>query len=536
MISRFKRRLPLLASILGVSLIPPTIFLSISYFDYISTARASLRANVDNGVQRIDFLLKNGNDVLLDVARNVDPNDPMAKAMLERIVYDNPTFREIGIINDQGFLLLTSFGLVDPPKKISFDQRSNPNDDSLQILGPLQTAIMGEESIILSLPTQGLGEVNALVNPIILTEPWGTDRSLHLGTDGFFAYINTRSGEVLAGIGNIPSLETIKHEEVNKLIRFSRTSYNGDVLVISEVPRSLVLKRWRRMLFISGPIATLCSGLMFVLALQLVKQLEGLDCELKIGLENKELVIHYQPILNLMTRECVGSEALLRWYHPKQGVLSPGVFIPVAEKTGLINKIGEWVVKQAAQEQEHLYNQYSDLYTSINVSPGQLNSGSLDNLINWFQQPSETNQLCQPSRFVFEVTESAAAIRSGTITTDILSRLRTLGSRIALDDFGQGYSGLSYLHQLDIDILKIDRFYVAAINKNSQITNILESIIDLGHKMGFTMVAEGIETEEQHLFLCSHHVEYGQGWLYSRPIPIQEFEQFLIKSRSLIDD
>jgi len=539
MSSRFKKQISLLGSILGVSLIAPTIFLSISYFEYISATRAMLRANVDSGVQRIDFLLKNGSDVLSDVARNVDPNtpnDPNSKAILQRIVYDKPLFREIGIINNQGFLTLTSFGPVDPPQKVSLDQRSNPNDSSLQILGPLQTVVMGEESIVLSLPTQELGEVNALVHPIILTEPWGVDRSLHLGNDGFFAYINTKNGEILAGIGIIPSLETIKNEQTKNLIRFSRTSYNGDVLVISEVSKNWALKKWRRMLFISGPITALTSGLMFFGALQLINQLEGLDRELKSGLENKELVIHYQPILNLKTRECVGSEALLRWYHPEQGILSPGLFIPVAEKTGLINEIGKWVVMQVSQEQKQLYDKYLDLYTSINVSPGQLNSGSLDDLINWFQKPSEENQPCQPHRFVFEITESAAAIRPGTITTDILSRLRTLGSRIALDDFGQGYSGLSYLHQLDVDILKIDRFYVAAINQNPQITNILESIIDLGNKMGFTMVAEGIETEEQHQFLCSRNVTYGQGWLYSRPVPIQEFELFLNRSRSSVDD
>lgn len=535
MVSRLRRQLPLLGWVLGISLIPPTIFLAIAYFEYIHSAKTLLKANVNGGIQRINFLLKSGNEILIDIAKNVDPNDPRAEETLKKKVYTAPFFREFGIIDEQGFLTLTSFGVVDPPQKIPSEKRSNPDNDSLQIIGPLRTVVMEENSIVLSLPTQGLGEVNALVNPVVLITPWGGTRSLDLGQDGFFAYINLRSGDVLAGVGNVPSLETINLGPTRKQIRFSQTSYNGDVLVIGEVSRHWVLKKWYRMLFIGGPITAFCSGIVFFLAAQLIKRSEGLDRELKIGLENQELVVHYQPILNLRTHECIGSEALLRWYHPEQGVLSPGLFIPIAEKTGLINEIGEWVVKQVAQEQEHLYEEYPDLYTSINISPSQLNSGNLDKLIDWFRQALGDIPSCQPNRFVFEVTESAAAIRPGTITTDILSRLRTLGTRIALDDFGQGYSGLSYLHQLDVDMLKIDQFYIAAINKDPQITDILESIIELGHKMGFTMVAEGIETEEQYLFLCNHHIEYGQGWLFSRPIPIQEFEQFLRSSRSPID-
>lgn len=537
--SRLRRQFPLLGCILGISLIPPGIFLGISYFEYNSTAKILLKTNVNGGVQRINFLLKSGNDVLLDLANTIDPDipdDPETKARLERIVYDNPLFRELGIINDQGFLTLTSFGVVNPPKEIDPARRSDPSNSSLQIIGPFRTEVMGEESIILSLPTQGLGEVNAIVDPVILTALWGTDRPLDIDSDGFFAYINTKNGAILAGVGNIPAFESIDQEKPRNRIRFSQTSYNGEVLVISKISRNWVLTRWRRLLFIGGPITTICSGLLFFLSLKIVKRLEGLDREIKIGLENKELMIHYQPIVNLRTQECIGSEALLRWYHPEQGVLSPGLFIPIAEKTGLINAIGEWVVKQVVQEQKRLYEQYPNLYTSINISPSQLNSGNLDNLIDWFQQTLEKTHSCQSDRLVFEVTESTQAIMPGTVTTDIVSRLRTLGSRIALDDFGQGYSGLSYLHQLDIDILKIDQFYVAAINKDPQITHILEGIIDLGQKLGLTMVAEGIETEEQRLFLCNHHVEYGQGWLFARPIPIQEFEQFLNRSRSPADN
>ncbi|NJL46161.1 MAG: EAL domain-containing protein [Leptolyngbyaceae cyanobacterium SM2_3_12] len=279
---------------------------------------------------------------------------------------------------------------------------------------------------------------------------------------------------------------------------------------------------------IGGPITALCSGLLIALSIQFARQSEGLDHELTLGLKNQELVIHYQPILDLNTGACVGSEALLRWYHPEQGVLPPSLFIPIAEKTGLINDIGEWLIKQIAQEQAKLYDQFPGLYTSINFSPSQLDSGRLDPIISWLMN----SNLCAPDRFIIEVTETPVVQSASSHASDSLARLRSLGMRIALDDFGQGYSGLSYLHRFDIDQLKIDLYYVAAINKEPQVVEILETIIALGHKLGLTLVAEGIETEEQLQFLRDRGVHYGQGWLFSRPVPIPEFERYLTTHRT----
>ncbi len=523
---RLRRYLPFLGWILGVSLIPPTVFLSISYYEYVNSARTSLKVAVEEGVRRIDTVLRTGNEILLDVSNTIDPNDPEAEERLERIIYDNPLFRETGIVDEQGFLVLTNLGDVTPPELIDPEYRSDARIPALQIVGRERTIVMGEESIILSLPTEVQGEVNALINPVILTAPWGASQSCALSTDGFLAYINTRNGQVLAGQGNLPTLDTISLDQKAHRIQVSQTSQNGEVLVIAEVSKDWVLARWQRLLFLGCPVAALCSGIIFVLTTRMVKQSEGLDRELSIGLEQQELMVHYQPILDLQTEDCIGSEALLRWYHPEQGILPPSLFIPIAEKTGLINKIGAWVIQQVTHEQAPLYQKFSGLYTSINLSPAQLNSGNIDAVITWLQS-LQLSDACTPHRFVFEVTETAAAIRPGTTTTDILARLRALGSRVALDDFGQGYSSLSYLHQLNIDILKIDQFYVAAIDKDPQIVTILESIIELGSKLQLTMVAEGIETEGQRLFLLNHGVKYGQGWLFSRPLPIQEFERFL---------
>ncbi|MGF1570065.1 MAG: EAL domain-containing protein [Nodosilinea sp.] len=384
-----------------------------------------------------------------------------------------------------------------------------------------------EDSIILSLPTVGQGEVNLLVHPLILTTEWGLLRPPDLGPDGFLAYVNTANGEILASSGEVPSYEILQQSATAGQIRVAQASQNGDVLVIGEVPSSWALRNWKHELLLMVPITILSSGALMALALRLLQRSQGLDHDLSIGFKNEELVIHYQPINDLQTGDCVGCEALLRWYHPEQGVLPPGLFIPIAEKTGLINEIGEWLIKKIVMEKASLYERFPKLYTSINVSPNQLSSGSLDRIISWLLE----TDLCRPDRFVFEVTETIQVLKSGTNTSDTLARLRTLGARIALDDFGQGYSSLSYLHQFDIDQLKIDRFYVDSIHKDNQVTEIMETIIELGHRLGFTFVAEGIETEEQHQFLRDRGVQYGQGWLFSRPLPIRELEQYFIEHR-----
>lgn len=523
-VRRLRRHVAFISWTVLASLIPPAVFLGAVYYEDLRVARNSLQSATEQGAQRIDTLLREGDRLLKSVAQNIDIQDPEAEEKLEKLVYESPLFREIGIIDNQGFLVLTSLGRLEPPVWIMPDHRSSPQKPELQILGPLQTAVMQEASIILSLPTNGAGEVNALVNPVILTEPWGyvfVDGDF--GQDGFFAYVNIPTGQVLASRGKVPPIDVLNRAPTSDRIRVTRTSQNGDVLIISEVSKRAVLSKWRRIFWVGGPITALTSGILVFLSVRVVQRSEGLDQELIIGLDNQELVFHYQPIMHLETRTCIGSEALLRWYHPEHGVLSPDLFIPVAEKTGFIDAIGIWSIKQIAREQAHLYKHFPELYTSINVSPKQVHSGNLESILALLQNTS----LCSPERFLFEVTETTTVLSQGTTTADILARLRTAGTRIALDDFGQGYSNLSYLHQLDVDALKIDRFYVSAIHRDPQLTQILESILELGNKLGLLLIAEGIETEEQYQFLYEHGVTYGQGWLFSRPLPINEFEQFL---------
>ena len=176
----------------------------------MNSARTSLKVAVEEGVRRIDTVLRTGNEILLDVSNTIDPNDPEAEERLERIIYDNPLFREIGIVDEQGFLVLTNLGDVTPPELIDPEYRSDARIPALQIVGRERTIVMGEESIILSLPTEGLGEVNALINPVILTAPWGgiaVVRPGHRWLSGLYQYPQR------AGVGRARQFADVRHNQ-----------------------------------------------------------------------------------------------------------------------------------------------------------------------------------------------------------------------------------------------------------------------------------------------------------------------------------
>jgi sensor c-di-GMP phosphodiesterase-like protein len=254
----------------------------------------------------------------------------------------------------------------------------------------------------------------------------------------------------------------------------------------------------------------------------------GLDYELKRGLAQNEFEIHYQPIVDLETRQCIGSEALLRWRHPQRGLIYPGLFIPIAEQTGLIIPMTEWLLEKVIQDQIILSKRIPDFYTSVNLSPSQLNTGDVERLIQIIKATNHESKVM----ITFEITENKLIEEQVQVVQDAIARLKQLGSRFAIDDFGTGYSNIAYLQKLDLDQLKLDQLFIKGIEHGSTVIQIVDSLIDFGNRLGLTLIAEGIETEAQYQYLKDRGVRYGQGWLFSRPMPLGDFEQYLQTSET----
>jgi diguanylate cyclase (GGDEF)-like protein/PAS domain S-box-containing protein len=257
-------------------------------------------------------------------------------------------------------------------------------------------------------------------------------------------------------------------------------------------------------------------------ALHLLQQ----ETDLRNAVHKNQFQNHYQPIVRLETGSLVGFEALIRWSHPEMGMVYPGSFIPTAEETGLIIPITSLTIEQACrdlQKWQALLGSRLELTVSVNISSRHFLQPSL------FDDVKEVLGKCDlpPHHLKLEITETAL-MEDSEETVRLAQRLKDFGIRLVIDDFGTGYSSLSYLQRLPIDTLKVDRSFISKIHeKPDSNRNIVEAIISLAHKLDMTVVAEGIETPEQYAILIDMGCEFGQGYLFSRPIQTSEVARLL---------
>jgi diguanylate cyclase (GGDEF)-like protein/PAS domain S-box-containing protein len=247
--------------------------------------------------------------------------------------------------------------------------------------------------------------------------------------------------------------------------------------------------------------------------------------DLRGALNNKQLEVYYQPIIDLKTGLITKAEALLRWHHHDHGHISPLDFIPLAEETGLIHTIGDWVLKQSTAKARHWSNHFSaEFQISVNLSPLQF---KLDNhlfISRWEDYLQKTGLSGQ--NVVVEITEGLLLDAEPDVI-DKLLWLRDTGIQVAIDDFGTGYSSLSYLKLFDIDYLKIDKSFVDNLEGNANDITLCDAIILMAHTLGLKVIAEGVETVEQKNILADAGCDFAQGYLFSRPVPADEFEEIL---------
>ncbi|MDO8293520.1 MAG: EAL domain-containing protein [Gallionella sp.] len=250
-----------------------------------------------------------------------------------------------------------------------------------------------------------------------------------------------------------------------------------------------------------------------------------LTSELRGALAAGQFRIHYQPIVNLATGRIIKAEALIRWQHPERGMISPVEFIPLAEETGLIVEIGDWVFREAARQLKQWRTLYNPGFQiSVNVSPVQLGNTIGNSYKTWFGYLQE---LGLPGQNVaIEITEGLLLGADSGITGKLLE-FRDAGIQVAIDDFGTGYSSLSYLKKFDIDYLKIDQSFVRDLVTDPDDMALSEAIIVMAHKLDLKVIAEGVETEAQRKLLTEAYCDYAQGYLFSKPVPAEAFEELL---------
>lgn len=252
-----------------------------------------------------------------------------------------------------------------------------------------------------------------------------------------------------------------------------------------------------------------------------------MEHQLHKALEQQDFVVYYQPIIDIKTYTIIGAEALVRWAHPELGLVSPAEFIPIAEETGLIVPIGEYVMRSACEKTKEWQNKgFRKLRISVNLSARQFQQYDLIQKIEIILLLSDL----KPSSLELEITESLG-MKNAEQSIKTLNELKVKGIKISIDDFGTGYSSLSYLRKFPIHNLKIDQSFVRDIGEDPDSETIASLIISMAHTLKLKVIAEGVETEKQLSFLKGQKCDMFQGYIFSKPVPAEMFEKLLAKDK-----
>ncbi|MGD1807647.1 two-component system response regulator [Dapis sp. BLCC M126] len=256
----------------------------------------------------------------------------------------------------------------------------------------------------------------------------------------------------------------------------------------------------------------------------------SLETNLRNALKRSEFQVYYQPKVNIKTGEITGAEALIRWYHPEKGLVSPAEFIPLAEETGLIISIGEWVLRTACNQTKIWQEEgFFPFQIAVNLSRRQFMQKNLQERIIKIIQEVDL----KPNNLELEVTESLV-MQNERAASRMMKSWQKCGIKISIDDFGTGYSSLSYLREFPFDVIKIDRSFIRNITADSKTEAITIAIIQMAHSLNLRVIAEGVETQAELDFLQKHECDEIQGYLFSPPLPTSKFEQLLKEGKNLM--
>jgi sensor c-di-GMP phosphodiesterase-like protein len=285
---------------------------------------------------------------------------------------------------------------------------------------------------------------------------------------------------------------------------------------LAALPVSYIDTNTRNLALKLVPIG-LVAGLIFALAMyNLFRVQTSMPSMIKSGLKHNEFFMLYQPVIDLQTGQCKGVEALMRWRRATGEIVPPDIFIQVAEDVGLIDKLTLRMIELVSKDASNIFKQYPDFHIAVNLSAFDLHSKQTVELLRGLKYETKAGR----NNLIVEATERG--LMKADLVREIFKEIRKDGINVAIDDFGTGYSSLSYLETFEIDYLKIDKSFVDKIGTEAPISYVVLHVIELAKELKLEMVAEGVETEFQAQLLLEHGIQYAQGWLYGKPMPLNE--------------
>ncbi len=357
---------------------------------------------------------------------------------------------------------------------------------------------------------------------IVMTDPQSFIDVLSSGSWPInIAMIGIKSGRVITSNSKAPPADVLRQLNAQHpvLLQAHNAAWNitpvpeMGIAIITWASLSPLETSWLRLLAIWLPVGLLLSLVIAFFLIRILRRLQSPSYRLLDAIRAREIEMFYQPVVSLGDGKIVGAEALVRWRQRDGGFLAPDTFIPLAAQTGLMPQLTKLIIEKVFEDMGAWLKAHPHQHVSINLEPSDLVSSTVPSQIHKLL----TQWQLSASQIALEVTERGFA--DPATSTPTISALRAAGHAIYIDDFGTGYSSLSYLQNLDVDIIKIDKSFVDALEYKNMTTHIVE----MAKALKLAMVAEGIETERQQAWLYEHGVQYGQGWLYSKALPKEVF-------------
>ncbi|MFK3773210.1 EAL domain-containing protein [Pseudomonas sp. NPDC089406] len=322
--------------------------------------------------------------------------------------------------------------------------------------------------------------------------------------------------------------------ELRDKLVYRMATKSPDYQLVLIAPRASLPMRLNGLLWLLYPGSLLLACCIGWLALQMIQQRRSMSSELQQALRRGELQVLYQPIFELDSRRCVGAEALVRWRRPDGTLTSPDLFIPLAENTGQIRPITDFVLQRVLEQLGQLLRANPQLYISVNLAACDVTAPRIGQVAAKLLAQHRV----AARQIAFEVTERG--LIDVVVARDNLQALRASGHQVLIDDFGTGYCSLAYLQTLPVDCLKIDKAFIDALGHDAASSGVAPHIIRMAHDLNLRVIAEGIESEDQAGLLSSEGVNYGQGWLFAHPLSARQFAELITRGRRVagrrIDD
>lgn len=517
MITRSRRRRQWLIAIAAVlaAIVPLALVLGITWWQAVDDANQRLDRYASLLERRTGDVFGTANDVLGRLVAEVEPAcSEQTLNQLRKAVYTSLYFREAGLILDDR-LVCSSLRRYEPPLAIDHPDQLRWPERGIHISAPAVTA-EGEVSVLV---LRGGGPqappgfaVNLLLDPRALLEPIRAA----IDETSVALRVERADGTVLARAGNVAVTEN-----ADTLMQVRRLRAFPLVVVVSGSRDELLDGWWdRATMFIVIGLGLSLPLFLFLAVLD--RREHSLDAQLRDAIEAGELRVHYQPIHEAGSLRVIGCEALLRWEHPVRGLVLPGVFVPMAEDSGLIIPITEWLMAQVRRDLDVLAKHHPKIYVAINLAPRHFADPTLpDRIVRLF------GEACAAHRLVLELTERELLTAADQQASRAIETLRGHGARIALDDFGTGYSSLSYLAQFRFDLLKIDKSFIDAMGTGSVTAGLVEDMVAIARRLGLATIAEGVETDDQIRRLREIGVNYLQGWQLSPALPLDALLRYV---------